>query len=607
MIKKLMCASVGMVAWAVIAAGGGHPQTHLIASVEFAPFSDVKGKIAEFGKTINNPIVSVMAVPALQNAVTEKFGNFRFDAPMKLLCYADVAALRKALTTDSYAGVGDAIEPAFIFPCAEGAAKFLVDHPEAQKKADGLIELEDGNVVLFAPDDSLCVFAAKAAAAQRALKSALAAPKHPSKASAKPKKYPFVRVDVTAPGIALLADVHRNLLDVQAKQSQAACAKDAQQVPLPELQQLSEFQRTMGLRQNAVLRNLAHMTFIVDLDKTGFVCKGSMKVKQGVSVSPAAGFTLPAGALAEVPAGAPFFAAMNPLLSTDVWNEEDFRDVLDAVGKMVNVVSACIKKNAPAYAQTAEGVGKAINDALAAAPYPAPTDWNMIAFAFGPQLEPYVVGAGECAKMAQSHAVAVRSYAALADALGKKWPGIVSANGASLTIDWIRLIDVVAAETKGAPKDVDQAKKVVAKIFGGTVSEISTVMPSQTSYRTLICTKGFTPPPAVSGEQRLAAALPEVVAKRPSGVFYLSLYAFVRDYAMPIVLKGIPAKEGKDVQSIMAVLPKAADNGAIAGAYWSEKTGSCRFMMRITKDEIRTIGMAVNAIIAAQAQSQTVK
>ena len=48
------------------------------------------------------------------------------------------------------------------------------------------------------------------------------------------------------------------------------------------------------------------------------------------------------------------------------------------------------------------------------------------------------------------------------------------------------------------------------------------------------------------------------------------------------------------------MLPKAADNGAIAGATWYEKNGSCSFLLRITKDEIRNYGAAANAIMAAQ-------
>ena len=598
MIKKLVCASVGMVAWTVIAAKGGRPRTDLIASVEFAPFSDVQQKIVDFGNTINNPMVSMMAVPTLQNVLTEKFGNFRSDASMKFLFYADVEALGKALEADSNKGFGNALEPVLVYPCAEGAAKFLENHPEAQKAADGLIKLEDGNVVLFAADDSVCVFARKAAVAKRALKSALAAAKHASKpAPAARKKSPFVRVDLKKDGLAVFAELHQKLLDMQEQATKGVCAEDA------TLTTICEIQRTMGKRQNAVLRNLAHTTFILDLDETGLIFRGSLKLKSDGPVSPAAGFTLPANALADVPAGAPLFCAMNPSLSMEFRNEEEFRNIVRSIGQFVNVLSSCIKKEAPGYAETSDGVEKAIADVLAAAAYPAPTDWNMLSLAFGPQQEPYMVCAGECANAVRSYEAGVRFYAALAEVLGKKWPGIVSANGATLTVDWSKLIDVVAAETKGSQASVDKAKATVAKVLGGTASEITTVLPSQTSYRVLACTKGFTPPAASSGEQRLAAVLPEVVAKRPSGVFYLSLYSLIRDHVMPIAIKCAPAEKGEEVRSVVALLPEAAGNGAIAGAHWSKKDGSSSFLLRITKDEIRNIGMAVNAIIAAQAQA----
>lgn len=596
MIKKLMCASMAVVVWAAVAAKVGRPQAELVVSVEFAPFSDVKAKIVDFGQTINQPMVSMMAVPALQNFLTENLGEFRTDSPMKLLCYADVAALRKALETESQDCPGDALEPAFIYPCAEGVAKFIENHPEAKKKADNLIELEDGNVVLFAQDERMCVLASKAAVAKRALASV----KGQAKAGKeKPKKFPLVRVNVTKSGLVLLADLHKKLLDMQAEQSKAICAQEAQLAPI------FDFQRAMGLRQNATLRNLAHMAFVMDLDETGLVFKGSLKMKPGVPVSPAAGFTLPSGALADVPAGAPLFVAMNPLLALEIKNEEEFRDMLGGIGKLANVLSACIRKGAPAYAQTADGLDKAVNDWLAAVPFPAPTDWTMLALAFGPQQEPYIVQVDESAKMSQTYEAGVRFFAAFADALGKKWPGIVRADGASLFVDWAKFVDVVAAETGGSQASADKVKNTLAKILGGTVSEGSTVKSSQTSCRTFFGTKGFTPPPAVSGEPRLAAALPEVVAKRPSGAFYFSLYSFARDNVMPILLKVVPENKTKEVQSVMAVLPKAVDNSAIAGAYWSKKDGSSSFLLRVTKGEVQNIGAAANAIISAQAQSET--
>ena len=599
MIKKLVCVSVAMAMWAAVAAKGGRPQTELIASVEFAPFSDVKAKIVDFGQTINQPMVSMMAVPAMQNFLTENLGEFRADSPMKLLCYADVAALCKASETELQDGFADALDLAFIYPCAEGVAKFIENHPEAKKKADDLVELEDGNVVLFSQDERMCVFASKAAVAKRALASVKAKAKA---AKDKPKKFPLVRMNVTKGGLAFFADFHKKLQDKQQAELKVCAGAGSCQGTL--LTALLEFQRTMGLRQNAILRDLAHFSVSLDYDKTGFVVKGSLKPKPGATVSPAAGFTLPAGALADVPAGAPIFGAANPL-SWDIRSEADFRETLSGVAKLLNGLSACIKKAAPDHAQTVDDFNAAFADLISAIPYPAPTDWCMFALAFGPQLEPYMVCTGESAKMSQAQAAGNRFYAAVAEAVGKKWPGIVSASGTTLTIDWFRLIDVVAAETKGSQASVDKAKKIVEKILGGTASEISTVMPSQTSFRTFIGTKGFTPPPASSGEPRLAAALPEIVAQRPSGAFYLSLYSFVRDNVMPIAMKVAPANKVKNVQSIMAVLPKTADNGAIAGAYWSKKDGSGRFLLRVTRGEIQSISAAVNAVMSAQAQSET--
>ena len=69
---------------------------------------------------------------------------------------------------------------------------------------------------------------------------------------------------------------------------------------------------------------------------------------------------------------------------------------------------------------------------------------------------------------------------------------------------------------------------------------------------------------------------------------------------LPIALKVAPQEQ--EIQSLMAVLPPAGANGAFAGASWEEKGGS-RWLFRVTKDEIRSIGMAANAVIASQSQS----
>ena len=592
MIKKFVCASMGVVAWAVFAAGSA-PKAELVGSVEFASFSEYQKKIVDLGTTINNPIVSMMAVPVIQSNLTETFGNFRPDSPMKLLCYADVAAVRKALTTDSDDFGDDAIGGAFVYPCAEGVAKFVENHPEAKKKADGVIELEDGNVVLFAADDRTCAFATDAATAKRAL----AAP-----AASAAGALPLCRVDITEAGLGLLAEFQQKMAADQA----ALAQMDGTNVTDRLAASCMKFQMAQMRRQNAVLRKFSQMTFCMDLDETGFVAKGSVTAKPGVSVSPASGFQLPARALDGVPAGAPLFFALNPLLSSNVQNEEEYRAMIGDANAILDAIFACVRQESPENAPVVDGVQAAVSDMLKAVPCPAPTDWSVGAVAFGPQQEPYMLGFGESAKVAQGAALAARFYAAMAKAVGKKWPGVIGAKGTSLSVNWVKLIDVVAAAsgaTKDEQKNVEKAKDAVAKILGGTVSEVSTVMPSQTSYRTYAGVKGFTPPAAApSGEQRLAAALPEVAANRPGGLFYLSLYSLVRDNGLPIFLKATPKKERAEGQAFLDALPPAGANGAIAGAVWYEKNGSCSFLMRVTKDEIRNYGAAANAVMAAQSQ-----
>ena len=595
MIKQIVSASVGVAVWAVVAAEGVRPQAELLGSVEFASFSAFQQKVVDLGATINNPVVSMMAVPAVQNALTEQFGKLRQDAPMQFLCYADVAALRKALAEDADDAVGKALEPVFLYPCAEDTAAFLVNHPEAQKKEDGSIALEDGDVVLFAADGRTCAFAKDVASAKRALAGASVAP-----ASA---KRPLVRMDVTEAGIGILADIYQKAAADQALLLGEGGTNATDRI----VSAFMKFQQSQMRRQNALLRMYARADVSIDLDETGFVVKGSGTVKPGSAFSPAAGFQLPAGALDAVPADAPLFFAANPLLQSDIQNEQEFRVLLGDVRGIFDSLFDFLRQNLPDCAQTVDGLSAATADLLTSAPFPAPTDWSACALAFGPQQEPFFAQVGQSAKASDGLAIATRFYAAVAEAVGKKWPGILRANGASLSVNWFRLVDVIGeteSPTAKGREEAEKAKQVVAAIVGGPESEAFTATPSPNAYRTYMGVKGLAVPGSkLSGEARLAAALPEVAANRPASAFYLSLYSLVRDNVLPIAMKVLPEEDKAQVQPIVAVLPPAGANGAIAVATWSEKGGSCSFLMRITKDEIRSIGMAVNAVMAAQAQS----
>ena len=94
MIKQIVSASVGIAVFAACAADAAGTQTELVGSVEIAAFSEFQQKVVDVGTTINNPAVPMLVCPALQNALTEQFGKFRQDAPMKVLCYANENSVR---------------------------------------------------------------------------------------------------------------------------------------------------------------------------------------------------------------------------------------------------------------------------------------------------------------------------------------------------------------------------------------------------------------------------------------------------------------------------------------------------------------------------------
>ena len=589
MLKRIVCASVGMAAWTVIAAGGSRPQAELLGSVELSSISDFQQKVLDLGTTINNPALALMAVQPAQNALTEACGKFRPNDPILFLCYADTAVLRKMLKDGE--DVDDSLYPVLLYPCAEGPEKFLAAHPEAKKKDDGMIDLGKGNVLLFSSDGRTCAFASNESLAKRALAEAPFS-----------KPAALFRLNVTEAGTGVLADLHQKLLDVQAKElqmPQQAGKETAALVGL--LNALKNFQMSIGRQQNAEFRLFASLTVDVDFDKAGFVVKGGAKAKAGISVSPAAGFRLPAGALDFAPAGSPLIFASSTCEFFQ--NEGQFRSMMDGLASVLDTIPACVQGDAKCEAPV-KGLCTAGRDLLKTAPAPAPTDWFMGALAFGPQQEPYLVGHTVSAQASQDYAVSSRFCAAVVSSIEPTWPGILRAKDASLTVNWFRLVDTITEAVASTPKDREEAevvKKGIVAVVGGPESVFGTEQTSPTTLRTYAWAKGFTPPAAApSGEKNFAAALPEAAADRPSAAFYLSLYSLVRDNILPIVVKVAPKQKDKDeMQALLSVFPPTGANSAIAGANWIDRDGE-RFALRVTKEEIKNIVTAVSMIIAGK-------
>ena len=178
MLKQVISVFVGAAVCATAVAEGAKPKTELLGTVEFASFDEVQQKMADLGATVNNPVVPMLVMPSLQNFLNENCGKFRKDAPMTFYCYAQMEALRKAMSDGSdEVDVDDAIDPVFVYPTAEDQTAFMASHPEAQKAADGTIKLDDDTVVVFSADGRTCAFAQNVETAKRALGSSGKSPK----------------------------------------------------------------------------------------------------------------------------------------------------------------------------------------------------------------------------------------------------------------------------------------------------------------------------------------------------------------------------------------------------------------------------------------------
>ena len=206
----------------------------------------------------------------------------------------------------------------------------------------------------------------------------------------------------------------------------------------------------------------------------------------------------------------------------------------------------------------------------------------------------------------QLDAADVRLFDAVAAAVEKQWPGrgLVRASNGRLTIDYAAALDVAAAEAKvkGADRELAKAKKRLGSILGGTKGEIAVLPLTGTAHSAIFGPAGFRRPVSLKpqGESRLAALLPETTSDRPSCVGWLSLYAFARDFALPVAVGFAPKKDQSLYQAVVQALPAAGQTSAIAGAYWSRADGSHRFLLRVSADELKNFGAVYNVISAAQ-------
>ena len=605
-MKKTMMMTAALAALACCA---GTSTPELVATAEFASFGDVTKKVNALGALINNPIVPMLVLSAGQQQLTQSYGPLRSDAPLHLYVYLKPDVLETAVKKNTLGKDADkTVDTVVVYPGVDGPAKMAQKHPGCTKEADGTLCLlpgegnPDPRWVKFTEDGRHCAFAGSAELARRAIADFTQSVAARKAAAAESK---LVRLDLTPRGLERLLAL-KDMLIAQGTKPMAGAK--------PELTRLMEFQKLQQARQDVLLRGLAGVTLLADLNDLGLSFDIRVAAKPDAKRLPAAGFRLPAGALDALPTGATWFGAANPSLQGGYFTEEEFRAEIAAGAQVLDRdVMPEIRKNKDAkkYLPLIEEAVAALVECLRTMPYPAAGDWSAAALAFDAGRHPYVVSAGELAKFAESQNVARRFTDRLVAALAKQWPGktmLTRAADDSVTVDWGAVVDVAAAESGVAAKnakEVAQAKKTLADVLGDTKTVCSTAV-SGTKATSVTAAPGFKVPSAKSdAEAVFAAALPEAAKDRPASLFYCAPYAFLRDVALPVAVKFVDKEDAAPYQAMLAGLPAAEPGSALAGAGWAGADGSFRLLVRLTAGEIKNYGAAFNAFTAASMASET--
>ena len=536
-MKRWTCICAGL---ALAAAQAGiveetHSRPVLASSVEVAPFAEIRQKLTTLGTLVNNPIVSMALASVCKSAMEKGTGSSRPDAAVLVRTYVYQPAWQIAATS------------------------------EVAYAAEDLIKTEVGYVD---------------------------PPKGPR---------PLVRAEITAAGLAALDDYLTQADEADRRERKAMG---------DEISGYDLFWRLLDENPDPAsevnMRAYARACMSFDIDAHGLVLDFAMEPGPDVKRFPAAGFRLPDGVLDGLPDNAPLVLAMNDMLFGMCQDEKTWRTSCECSARFWEGLVRHVLKNPAArkYAPVLEGMSAAMAPALRGMPFPDPAGWTALALAFGPRREPYIVEDGVSSAARRDDAADARLLDAIAAAVEKQWPGrgLARAYASRLTVDYAAVLDVAAAEAgvKGADRELAKAKRRLGAILGSTTGELALRPQAGKAHSFILGPAGFHRPVSQkpTGEARLAAALPEAAADRPSCLFVLSCYALARDYVFPVAVDFAPKRDRATYQAVVDALPPAGDGSAVAGAYWARADGSHRFLLRVTAEELKNCGAVCNVAAA---------
>ena len=513
----------------------------LAASVEVAPLADIRQKLTSIGTLVNNPIVPMALVPAIQSAIAENMGELRPDAAITVRTYVYQPAWQIAVTSD--------VEYA-----AEDLMKTEVDYADPSKAPRPLVRAEITAVGLAAFDDYLSQGEEEDRRARKAMGDEISGLDLWLRLCDE-NKDPGMEVDLHAYARAVFTcdlDPRFGLsLDfvMEPRSGMKTSPAAGSRLPAGALDGVPD-NAPAALAFNDMIASLCR-----DEKEWRTSCESSARIVEG--------------------------------LVRHALKQKDVRKYEPVLNGLAGALAAYFR-NSPFAAPADWGVC-----ALAFGPRREPYFVYDGVSSAARQLD--------AADMRFFDAVA----AAVERQWPGRGLVRASAGRLTVDYAAVLDMVAAEAQVKGADRELARAKRRLGEILGAPTGELAVLPLAGTAHSAIFGPAGFRRPVSQKpmGEARLAAILPETVADRPSCVGWLSCYALARDFALPVAVGFVPKRNRSLYQAVLQSLPSAGRSSAIAGAYWCRSDGSHRVLLRVTADELKNYGAVYNVFSAARLSS----
>ena len=536
-----MCAGLALAAAQAGIVEETHSKPVLAASVDVAPFAEIRQRLQSLGTLVNNPIVPMALVPAIQSAIQEEMGSFRPDSAITVRTYVYQPAWQIAATsTVEYA--------------AEDLMKTEVAYADPAKAPRPLMRAEITATGLNALEDFLSQAAAEEKRARKAMGDEISGFDLFCRLLDESND-PSGEIDLRAYSRARFAfDLDGNGLSLDFALEPGPGAK---RFPA------AGFRLPTGALDGVPDNALCVLAFN---DMLWGMC-GDEKTWKASLESSVRFWDGLVNHLVKKPDGqkyAPFLKDMSSAIAACL-RESSFPDPADwsvsafALGPRREPY--VVLDGVSAAARRGDAIDARLLNAVAAA------------------VEKQWPGRG---LVRASNGRMIVDYAAVLDVAAAE----AKVKGAERELAQAKKrLGAILGATKGEIAVLPQAGKAHSAYIGPV------------GFRRPVSQKP-------QGEARLAAVLPEAVAGRPSCFGMISCYAVMREFVLPAAVGFVPKKNQDLYRTVVQSMPHAGVDSALACAYWARPDGAHRFLLRVTAEELKNYGAMYNVFSAMRLSSE---